>query len=267
MGSTLSNILHRISDFIRHIPIRSIQSDPDEAQHRPTREQFDALSLQTGFTLAQLKHFYERFAVLDTHNLGRLDHTNLKSIEELGGEQNPLGERIVEVLLNNYGTAGKYIDFAQFVRVLAIFRKTTRTTTSKQQHQQSQLEQPNSRANKLRFIFNVYDKNRDERISREDLLSILDLMVQFRYPEDMDKAEKEKEEKNRECLLMAIMSRMVEELDATTAEVPSSSDDSTHHQQQQHHFGPHETQVTFDMFCKALSMLEVEEKMSMKFMT
>ena len=237
--SAISAILGRILNLTH-----SVDEDLTSSPHRPTPEQLHELSQATGFSARQLRRFYNRFAILDTDSVGYLDQAHLKSVDELGGgEQNPLGDRMIEVLLNNYGTDGKRIDFGQFVRVLAIFRRRTASENP---------DQFNSRRNKLRFIFNVYDKNRDERISRDDLLAILDLMVQFRYPDDMDKAEKDKEEKNRECLLVAIMSRMVEEFETKPDKKSNDSNNNEQSASSSSHHGQNDAQITFDMFCRAL---------------
>lgn len=95
---------------------------------------------------------------------------------------NPLGERIIDAFFEfvdlTYGGTVPYnffysqddddgvdqqarVNFRQFIRVLAQFRPVSSTRAGDLQL--------NAKAKKLRFVFDVYDLDKDEKISREDL--------------------------------------------------------------------------------------------------
>ncbi|KAK2190390.1 hypothetical protein NP493_82g03002 [Ridgeia piscesae] len=78
---------------------------------------------------------------------------------------NPLGDRIVHSFFTEGSEDG--VNFRQFMRTLAKFRPI-------KEHQANQL---NSREAKLKFAFNMYDLDGDNMISREELLSVLHMMV------------------------------------------------------------------------------------------
>ncbi|UJR21300.1 hypothetical protein I4U23_024390 [Adineta vaga] len=86
----------------------------------------------------------------------------------------------------------------------------------------------NTKDAKLLFLFSMYDRNHDEKIDRNELKEILKLMVGGNIHDEQ---------------IATIADHTIEELDA--------DGDLT---------------ITFDEFCKTLSNIDVDEKMSMKFL-
>lgn len=182
------------------------------------KEEIDEISQETGFSPNQIKRLYNRFTNLDKDNTGYLSKSTLIRIPEL--HVNPLRDRIIEVLIHDYGSDGK-LNFKQFAKVLATFRRKSsqeETTT-------------NSRENKLRFIFDVYDRDKDNKINKSELLSILNLLVGANLPEEQ---------------MNAIAERTIAELGPQT-EIESG--------------------ISYERFCNTLTKIDIDEKMSMKFLS
>ncbi|CAF0769527.1 unnamed protein product [Brachionus calyciflorus] len=177
------------------------------------RSEIDDIAKETNFTSGQIKRLHTRFTSLDKDNLGYLRKEDLSTIPELN--INPVRERIIEVLINDYGIDGR-LNFKQFARVLSTFRRKTGVTGS------------NSVDSKLRFIFDVYDRDKDNRISRNELMSILGMIVGDNLPDEQ---------------MNAIAERTILELGL-----------------------PLETGITYEKFCDCLKKIDIDEKMSMKFL-
>ncbi|MED6280903.1 hypothetical protein CHARACLAT_015808, partial [Characodon lateralis] len=64
------------------------------------------------------------------------------------------------------------VDFPSFVRVLAHFRPKEKNQT--REGAQQEPEPANSRNQKLKFAFQLYDRDRDGKISRVELLQVWD---------------------------------------------------------------------------------------------
>jgi calcineurin B family protein 1 len=86
---------------------------------------------------------YSRFKSLDKRDCGFLIREDLLCIPEVN--INPLGERLIDVIMEDYGENNK-INFKQFIFLLAKFRrgKLKSSTT-----------EFNTRDSKLRFLFDV----------------------------------------------------------------------------------------------------------------
>lgn len=194
------------------------------------KDEVDQISIETGFTPNQIKRLYNRFTTLDKDNTGYLSKSALIRIPEL--HVNPLRDRIIEVLINDYGTDGK-LNFRQFAKVLATFRRrgTSGAHHGPGGHDSHHDGEPNSRANKLRFIFDVYDRDKDNKINKAELLSILNLLVGANLPEEQ---------------MNAIAERTIAELG------PQSDADPT---------------ISYERFCNTLNKIDVDDKMSMKFLS
>lgn len=97
------------------------------------------------FTQSEIESLYTRFKTLDRSRKGFITTGELLSIPELS--INPLAQRLVRLF--------ESVHFKEFVRVLAAFsRKATK-------------------AQKIEFIFHVYDVDGDGIVAREDMLIML----------------------------------------------------------------------------------------------
>jgi Ca2+-binding EF-hand superfamily protein len=99
--------------------------------------------LYLGFTSKQVQRLYSRFKTLDKRDCGFLTREDLLCIPEVS--INPLGERLIDVIMEDYGENNK-INFKQFIFLLAKFR---------QAKIKSSITEFNSRESKLRFLFDV----------------------------------------------------------------------------------------------------------------
>ncbi|CAF3329510.1 unnamed protein product [Rotaria socialis] len=119
---------------------------------------------ETGFTPKELQRLYARFQELEKKDppLGYFTREELLNIREVA--VNPLGERLIDVLLQDHGETNK-INFRQFANIFALFRRDKAPTNL------------HKREKKLLFLFNLYDRNHDSNIDRSELIEILKLMV------------------------------------------------------------------------------------------
>jgi calcineurin B family protein 1 len=176
-------------------------------------EELAEIQKETGFTANQIERLYSRFTSLDKSNTGALSRDDFLRIPELA--INPLGERIVNSFFKN---SDDRVNFRQFVRVLAHFRPVKKNRDNN----------VNSREEKLRFAFELYDLDNDNYISKEELLAILQMMVGENISEDQ---------------LLSIAERTITESDTDG-----------------------DGMISFEEFCASLSRSEVEHKMSIKFL-
>jgi len=114
-------------------------------------------------TANQIERLYSRFTALDKSTSGALSREDFLRIPELA--INPLGDRIVNSFFRQ--NEEDRVNFRQFVRVLAHFRPVKKNKEN----------QFNSREGKLHFAFKLYDIDDDDRITKEELLAILQMMV------------------------------------------------------------------------------------------
>ncbi|XP_047470849.1 calcineurin B homologous protein 1-like isoform X2 [Penaeus chinensis] len=163
---------------------------------------------------SQIERLYSRFTSLDKGDNGCLSREDFLRIPELA--INPLGDRIVHAFFKE--SEGDRVNFCQFVRVLAHFRPIKRTQDNKL----------NAREEKLRFAFKMYDLDDDDRISREELLAVLHMMVGENISDEQ---------------LNSIAERTILEADRDGDQM-----------------------ISFEEFCTALERTDVEQKMSIKFL-
>ena len=78
----------------------------------------------------------------------------------------------------------------------------------------------------------MYDRDKDDRINKNELLSILNMLVGANLPEDQ---------------MNALAERTIAELQTENEVGPNS--------------------ITFKKFCETLKKIDIEDKMSMKFLT
>ncbi|KAF2368330.1 EF-hand domain [Trinorchestia longiramus] len=179
-------------------------------------EDSDIKSIQadTGFSASQIERLYSRFTSLDKGCSGSLSREDFLRIPELA--INPLGDRIVHAFFQE--SSDDRVNFKQFVRVLAHFRPIKRNQDNKL----------NSREEKLRFAFKMYDLDDDGSITRDEVLAVLHMMVGENITEDQ---------------LISIAERTMLEADADNNQM-----------------------ITFQEFCTILERTDVEQKMSIKFL-
>ncbi|XP_053177542.1 calcineurin B homologous protein 2 [Scomber japonicus] len=171
---------------------------------------------ETGFSVAHILRLHERFESLDKNETGELRPEDLETVREL--DMNPIGDRIV----NAFFPPGRdTLDFPSFVRILAHFRPSD-TNRPKDATQ----EPANSRTGKLRFVFQLYDLDKDGKISRFELLQVLRAMLGLQVTEEQ---------------LQSIAERAIQEADM-------DSDDA----------------ISFDEFKKSLEKVDIEHKMSIR---
>lgn len=179
------------------------------------KEDIQMIVNETGFTPNQIKRLYNRFTSLDKDNTGYLSKQDLLRIPEL--HVNPLCDRIIEVLIDDYGHEDK-LNFPEFAKVFSTFRRG-----------KSDQNDSNSKENKLKFLYSIYDRDHDEKINKDELLSILRMLVGANIPEEQ---------------IVSIAERTITELDVDG-----------------------DLSITFREFCDTLDKIDVDEKMSMKFLT
>ncbi|XP_032366324.1 calcineurin B homologous protein 2 [Etheostoma spectabile] len=177
------------------------------------------LMQETGFSAAHILRLHERFEFLDVDQRGELRPEDFGAIRELSS--NPVGDRIVGAF---FSPRKETVDFASFVRILAHFCPTEKTRT----RDGAQPEPAHSRTGKLKFAFQMYDQDRDGKISREELLQVLRAMLEMQVTEEQ---------------LQSIAERAIREADL-------DQDDA----------------ISFDEFRKSLEKVDIEHKMSIRFL-
>ncbi|XP_051847167.1 calcineurin B homologous protein 2-like [Antechinus flavipes] len=141
-----------------------------QGSHLEREPELNLILEETGFSLANLNRLHHRFRDLDRNHKGYLSLMDLHNIKEL--EMNPLGDRIINSF---FPDGGHCVNFRGFVRVLAHFRPLKEEDPRvKDPHKPEPL---NSRNNKLRFAFQLYDLDCDGKISKKEMLQVLRLMV------------------------------------------------------------------------------------------
>ncbi|XP_060711899.1 calcineurin B homologous protein 2 isoform X1 [Hemiscyllium ocellatum] len=170
-------------------------------------------------TKAHICRLYDRFEELDKNNKGTLSREDFQRIGELA--VNPLGDRIINAFFPN---EKQTLDFRSFIRILACFRPTTKDKTT----DPNAPEPINSRTNKLRFAFQLYDLDGDGKISREELIQVLRMMLEAQVTDDQ---------------LESITDRTIQEADLDG-----------------------DGAISFEEFRKSLENINLEHKMSIRFL-
>ncbi|XP_032401722.1 calcineurin B homologous protein 2 isoform X2 [Xiphophorus hellerii] len=172
---------------------------------------------ETGFSAAHLLRLHQRFQFLDKDSRGSLRSEDL----EAALSENPIGVRIVGAF---FQPGQETVDFPSFVRVLAHFRPTEKNRT----RDGVQPDPADSRNRKLKFAFQLYDRDRDGKISRTELLQVLREMLGLQVTEEQ---------------LQSIAERAIQEADL-------DRDDA----------------ICFDEFRKSLEKVNIDHKMSVRFL-
>merc|ERR1711874_171628 len=173
---------------------------------------------ETGFNNNQIDRLYSRFSSLDKQDKGFLSREDFLRIPELA--INPLGDRIVHAFFfeSRSGDEDK-VDFKDFVRVLAHFRPIKKN---------AEKNKLNTRMEKLHFAFRMYDLDGDDKISKEELLAVLTMMVGNNISTEQ---------------LISIAERTIMEADLDKDDL-----------------------ISFEEFAKVLERTDVEQKMSIRFL-
>uniref|UniRef100_A0A0N5B6K0 Calcineurin B homologous protein 1 n=1 Tax=Strongyloides papillosus TaxID=174720 RepID=A0A0N5B6K0_STREA len=172
---------------------------------------------ETGFNRAQVNRLYQRFQALDVSQTGTLTKDDFNSIPELS--INPLGDRIIDAFFRDKGDREEHITFRDFVTVMAHFRPVLGKKN----------EGINSRREKLRFSFSMFDLNKNGFITREEFKVILNMMVGNNITTDQ-----------LECIA-----------DRTITEADTNNDGK----------------ISFEEFCKAMDKTDIEQRMSIRFIS
>lgn len=179
-----------------------------------SEEEIAEIQAETGFLPNQIERLYSRFVNLDRSDNGTLSREDLLRIPELA--INPLGDRIVHTIFAD--AFDDRINFRQFMRVLSRFRPIKKNKDNKL----------NSREQKLQFAFKMYDLDDDNKISRDELLAVLHMMVGANISNEQ---------------LSSIADRTIMEADQDG-----------------------DNMISFEEFCATLAKTDVEEKMSIRFL-
>lgn len=190
-------------------------------------EDIEKIGSETGFTASQIDRLYSRFTSLDKEQKGYLSREDFLRIPELA--INPLGDRIVHAFFYESleGTEDK-VNFTDFVRVLSHFRPIEKQKKADLVEGGGEI-QPNSRMEKLHFAFRMYDLDGDEMISQNELLAVLSMMVGSNISQDQ---------------LVSIAQRTISEADTDKDGL-----------------------ISFEEFVQALEKTDVEQKMSIRFLS
>uniref|UniRef100_A0A0K0ER03 Calcineurin B homologous protein 1 n=1 Tax=Strongyloides stercoralis TaxID=6248 RepID=A0A0K0ER03_STRER len=172
---------------------------------------------ETGFNKAQVNRLYQRFQALDVSQTGTLTKDDFNSIPELS--INPLGDRIIDAFFRDKGEREEHITFKDFVTVMAHFRPVLGKKN----------DGINSRREKLRFSFSMFDLNKNGFITREEFKVILNMMVGNNITTDQ-----------LECIA-----------DRTITEADTNNDGK----------------ISFEEFCKAMDKTDIEQRMSIRFIS
>uniref|UniRef100_A0AAF5CVJ0 EF-hand domain-containing protein n=1 Tax=Strongyloides stercoralis TaxID=6248 RepID=A0AAF5CVJ0_STRER len=185
---------------------------------------------ETGFNKAQVNRLYQRFQALDVSQTGTLTKDDFNSIPELS--INPLGDRIIDAFFRDKGEREEHITFKDFVTVMAHFRPVLGKKN----------DGINSRREKLRcklifyckklyslVSFSMFDLNKNGFITREEFKVILNMMVGNNITTDQ-----------LECIA-----------DRTITEADTNNDGK----------------ISFEEFCKAMDKTDIEQRMSIRFIS
>jgi Ca2+-binding EF-hand superfamily protein len=179
------------------------------------RYEIDEISRQTGFSNKQIKHLNSRFNTLDRNNNGYLSRQDFVAKAEL--KVNPMRDRIIDVLINDFGDNDR-LTFKQFVYVLSVFKRRVNNDEVVN----------NNRENRMKFLFSIYDRDKDGKINKIELLSILNILVGQSLPE---------------AQVLAIVERTLAELNLIDQD------------------------INYEVFCETLKKIDIDEKMSIKILT
>uniref|UniRef100_A0A9J8CHT7 Calcineurin-like EF-hand protein 2 n=1 Tax=Cyprinus carpio carpio TaxID=630221 RepID=A0A9J8CHT7_CYPCA len=168
---------------------------------------------------AHIIRLHDRFKALDKEGRGHLCPHDFGAIKELA--MNPIGDRIIGAF---FSPGKETVDFHTFVKILAHFRPVDKDRPK----EPNSPEPINSRSNKLKFAFQLYDQDKDGKISRDELLQVLRAMLGMQVTDEQ---------------LESIADRTIQEADL-------DRDDT----------------ISFEEFRKSLEKINIDHKMSIRFL-
>ena len=116
--------------------------------------QYQGEKIDSYFTEDEIQRLYKRFQKLDSNGNGLIERSEFETIAAI--KSNPLASRLIEIF-DSDGNTG--VDFQEFVKGLNVFSAHGK------------------KEEKLRFLFQVYDINKDGFISNGELFAVLKMMV------------------------------------------------------------------------------------------
>ncbi|CAM2110347.1 calcineurin B homologous protein 2 isoform X1 [Lepidochelys kempii] len=190
-----------------------------QSSHPSAIPELEEIMEETGFSQASVVRLYDRFQALDKEQKGYLSKYDLQGIGELA--VNPLGDRIINAFFKE---GEELTDFRSFIRVLARFRPMEEGKSK----ETGRPEPMNSRQSKLQFAFQLYDQDSDGKISRDEMLQVLRLMVGIQVTDEQ---------------LACIAERTIQEAD-------QDGDGA----------------ISFEEFAMSVEKLNIEQKMSLRLL-
>ena len=142
-------------------------------------ETLNDLLEQTNFNKSQIQHLYARFCDLDKDGDGFVTKEELLNIKEI--MTNPLGTQIIETFIREANTLNKIGDekinmnivrFPEFCAMLGSFNRSKGMNIMEEDKEKME-SQDHSRFCKLRFLFDMYDNDGDDRITEVEMLKML----------------------------------------------------------------------------------------------
>eukprot|EP00834_Sanchytrium_tribonematis_P002824 NODE_95_length_21511_cov_0.501168.p13 type:complete len:195 gc:universal NODE_95_length_21511_cov_0.501168:1140-556(-) len=116
--------------------------------------QYQGEKIDSYFTEEEIQRLYKRFQKLDQNGNGLIEKSEFESIPSI--KSNPLASRLIEIFDSD---GNGEVDFQEFVRGLNVFSAHGK------------------RDEKIKFLFQVYDIDKDGKISNGELFSVLKMMV------------------------------------------------------------------------------------------
>uniref|UniRef100_A0A3B4B5A7 EF-hand domain-containing protein n=1 Tax=Periophthalmus magnuspinnatus TaxID=409849 RepID=A0A3B4B5A7_9GOBI len=130
-------------------------------------EEIEEIKKETGCKLCQNAPLYlSQTSITNPVFNSVFSREDFQRIPELA--INPLGDRIINAF---FPEGEDQVNFRGFMRTLAHFRPIEDNEKNKNAAPSEPL---NSRTNKLLFAFRLYDLDRDDKISRDELLQVLE---------------------------------------------------------------------------------------------
>ncbi|XP_062874195.1 tescalcin a [Trichomycterus rosablanca] len=205
------------------------------SSHSELKEQeVEDLGNKTGFSQEQILNIHKRFKIL-THNDDTLRKEDLENISDLAA--NPIRSQIISAFFdkrnfcrNEVGTVEE-INFEEFLTVMSYFRPLKQNLPEE--------ERKRIRKEKLRFLFNMHDKDNDGTITLDEYKRVVEELLSNSPGIEM------------ETVKDIADAAMLEVANVTMGEM-----------------APDEIYagITFDHFLQILKGVEIESKMHIRFL-